>query len=136
MSSIFADTAFWIALIAPRDQLHSQAKHASEWLATCQIVTSEWILTEFLNEFAGRGEDLRMAATKLVESLQARTDLVIAPLTSAGFATAFDLYRKRADKGWSLTDCSSFAIMEQLGIREALTFDRHFEQAGFKALLR
>lgn len=136
MTSIFADTAFWIALVAPRDQLHLQAKDASGWLANSRIVTSELVLTEFLNEFARRGEDLRNAATKLVESLRARSDLQIVPQTSVGFAAAFDLYRKRTDKGWSLTDCSSFAIMEQYGIREALTFDRHFEQAGFKALLR
>jgi predicted nucleic acid-binding protein len=136
MNPIFADTAFWIALVAPRDQLHRQAKDASGWVANSRIVTSEWVLTEFLNEFARRGEDLRNAATKLVESLRTRSDLLIEPQTSAGFASAFDLYRKRIDKGWSLTDCSSFVIMEQLGIREALTFDKHFEQAGFKALFR
>ena len=136
MNPVFADTAFWIALVAPRDQLHRQAKDASGWLANHRIVTSEWVLTEFLNEFARRGEDLRNAATKLVESLRARSDLLIEPQTSIGFAAAFDIYGKRRDKGWSLTDCSSFAIMEQHGIREALTSDKHFEQAGFKAHLR
>ena len=37
---------------------------------------------------------------------------------------------------WSLTDCTSFVIMEQMEISEALTPDRHFEQAGFVALYR
>ena len=87
----------------------------------------EWVLTEFLNEFSARGDDLRMAATRLVESLRARSDLLIEPQTSIGFAAAFDLYRRRADKRWSLTDCSSFVIMERFAIREALTFDKHFE---------
>jgi predicted nucleic acid-binding protein len=41
-----------------------------------------------------------------------------------------------ADKSWSLTDCASFLIMEAMGIREALTYDNHFLQAGFTALLR
>lgn len=41
-----------------------------------------------------------------------------------------------ADKAWSLTDCISFTIMQENNIVEALTTDRHFEQAGYKALLR
>jgi predicted nucleic acid-binding protein len=43
--------------------------------------------------------------------------------------------RNRPDKDWSLADCISFVVMEEMGLREALTGDRHFEQAGFKALL-
>ena len=46
-----------------------------------------------------------------------------------------DLYRHRKDKDWSLTDCISFAAMTDEGLTEALTADRHFEQAGFVALL-
>ena len=52
------------------------------------------------------------------------------------FRGALDLYRDRLDKQWSLTDCVSFRIMEQQHIGEALTHDRHFEQFGFRALLR
>jgi predicted nucleic acid-binding protein len=40
------------------------------------------------------------------------------------------------DKEWSMTDCLSFLVMQQCGLTEALTSDEHFEQAGFKALLR
>lgn len=42
----------------------------------------------------------------------------------------------RSDKDWSLTDCISFMIMTENAMKEALTGDRHFEQAGFVALLR
>ena len=56
--------------------------------------------------------------------------------TPALFAAALTLYRERADKAWSLTDCMSFSIMKTRGIKSALAHDRHFEQAGFKALLR
>ena len=45
------------------------------------------------------------------------------------------LMASRADKDWSLTDCISFVVMQEKGIEAALTADRHFEQAGFKALL-
>ncbi|EKE25438.1 MAG: hypothetical protein ACD_5C00161G0004, partial [uncultured bacterium] len=48
----------------------------------------------------------------------------------------YGLYKRMADKDWSLTDCASFEIMKARGITEALAHDHHFEQAGFTALLR
>jgi len=42
----------------------------------------------------------------------------------------------RRDKPWSLTDCISFVVMEQLGLVDALSADHHFEQAGFNILMR
>ena len=44
--------------------------------------------------------------------------------------------RRRLDKEWSITDCASFLVMQERGITEALTSDRHFEQTGYIALLR
>jgi predicted nucleic acid-binding protein len=41
----------------------------------------------------------------------------------------------REDKDWGLVDCASFAVMQDLGITEAFTDDRHFQQAGFRRLL-
>ena len=49
---------------------------------------------------------------------------------------AWQLLLARPDKEWSLVDCSSFAVMRQRGITEALTTDHHFEQAGLIRLLR
>lgn len=46
-----------------------------------------------------------------------------------------EFYRQRRDKEWSLTDCISFVVMQEEQLTEALTADRHFEQAGFKPLL-
>ena len=44
--------------------------------------------------------------------------------------------RTRLDKSWSLTDCISFEVMRSAQATDALTYDQHFEQAGFRALLR
>jgi predicted nucleic acid-binding protein len=49
-------------------------------------------------------------------------------------AKAWTLLQSRQDQDWSLVDCSSFALMQKRGITEALTTDRHFEQAGFVRL--
>jgi hypothetical protein len=51
------------------------------------------------------------------------------------FSRGLDLYDERHDKNWSLTDCISFVVMKDFGLMEALTGDRHFEQAGFVPLL-
>jgi len=136
MMDVFADTAYWVALINPRDQLHTRAREASVVPAGGRIVTSEWVLTELLNCFAESRPDLRTAASNAVASLRSSADVVIVPQTSSGFTGAFLHYRERTDKGWSLTDCTGFLIMRQYGIDAALTHDKHFEQAGFSALLR
>jgi hypothetical protein len=60
----------------------------------------------------------------------------VLPLEAELFVRAFRLYSDRADKEWGLTDCVSFVVMTDRGIREALTADEHFEQAGFLPLLR
>jgi predicted nucleic acid-binding protein len=94
------------------------------------------VLAETLNGLADKGEKIRMAAVTAVMAIRNQASTKVIPQTSALFTTAFDLYRKRSDKDWGLVDCASFSIMEQEGISEALTTDKNFEQAGFKALLR
>jgi predicted nucleic acid-binding protein len=136
MRSVFVDTAYWIALLNPRDVLHARVKAVSSTLGSVRLVTSEMVLTELLNDFASRGEVLRKAAADTTIQLRREARVLIAPQTSALFHEAFLLYSSRGDKEWSHTDCASFRIMENHGITEALTYDRHFKQAGFIPLLR
>ena len=51
-------------------------------------------------------------------------------------AMAWELFRNRPDKNWGATDCASFVVMRELGIEDAFTVDHHFEQAGFRRLIR
>lgn len=51
------------------------------------------------------------------------------------FRRALRLYEDRPDKGWGLTDCISFVVMEEQGLRAAMTTDDHFRQAGFQVLM-
>ena len=52
------------------------------------------------------------------------------------FIAGFELYRARPDKGYSMVDCISMQTMRHEGLTEALTNGRHFEQEGFRVLLR
>lgn len=136
MRVVFADTGYWIAVSNPRDALHAQARELSRALHPVHVVTSEMVLTEYLNDFSRRGEFLRRAASTLVERLRRNANTTIVPQTTTLFWEAVSSYTARGDKAWSHTDCASFRVMQEWRIREAFTHDRNFEQAGFEALLR
>jgi len=136
MKTVFADTAYHIAVLNPRDGLHEKAVSVSKELGPIRIITSEMVLTELLASFAGMGEQLRKAAAKYAESLLANPNVEVVPQTSMQFREALTGYEERRDKAWSLVDCASFQIMEERHLIEALTSDHHFVQASFAALLR
>jgi predicted nucleic acid-binding protein len=136
MKRIFADTSYWIALLNPHDELHGRAVAVTQSCSDDRIVTTEMILTELLNGFSDRGPRLRAAALKAVNTLRSSPNVTVIPQTSDQFQKALTRYEERIDKDWSLTDCASFLIMEAEGIEAALTYDQHFAQAGFQALLR
>jgi len=135
MRKVFADTEYWIALWNPYDDLHSRSLEVSSALGSVQIVTSEMVLVETLNGFSKRGQHLRQQASRLTGQVISNTNVLVVPQTSALFKEALDMFEKRPDQGWSLTDCASFIIMKERRITEALAKDKHFEQAGFAALL-
>jgi predicted nucleic acid-binding protein len=100
------------------------------------ICTTEEVLTEYLNYFAGWGPHFsRRQALNIQNMLDNRTVRIVAQ-TADSFRSGFDLYRTRLDKGYSLTDCISMQTMRSEGITDALTNDAHFEQEGFRAVLR
>jgi predicted nucleic acid-binding protein len=136
MNAVFADAGYWIALFNPRDQLHAKALSVSTTLQGWSIVTSQMVLTEFLNHYAALGQPFRQRAVQVVRSLQDNVDVEVIPQTDAQFAAALTLYAQRPDKEWGITDCASFLTMQERGITEALAHDDHFYQAGFIPLLR
>lgn len=135
MKSVFADTAYWIALLNPKDDLHAEARRVSGTLGQSRIVTSEFVMVELLNGFAGGGAGARVSAVDLIDRLRENANVDLVPLSSALFRRAVDRYARRKDKTWSLVDCASFLIMEEHNITEALTADMHFQQAGFEVML-
>lgn len=135
MRIVFGDASYWIALLNPRDQWHDLAQIASEENKDCYIVTSEMVLVELLNHFAEYGEETRRRAVLLVRSLVEDSNVEIVPQTTEQLWAAVEYYEARPDQTWGLTDCASFRLMEAMGIREALSSDSDFAQAGFRLLL-
>ena len=98
------------------------------------FVTTAWVLAELANSLA-RGSN-RALFLELYRDLSDDHRVTIVPADHDLFAQGVDLYAQRPDKEWSLTDCISFIVMRQYGLSDALTADRHYEQAGFKVLLK
>lgn len=132
MRRVFADTAYFVALARTRDQLHRQATYFHEH-PPGPLLTTEWILTEVANRLAD--PPLREGFMRLLAQLRGRTDVEIVRVDHEHFQQGCELYGRRKDKDWSLTDCISFVIMREHGIDTALTSDEDFEQAGFQRLL-
>lgn len=136
MRQIFADTAYWLALTNPFDQYHDKAVRASAAIERARIITTDVVLTEYLNALADKGEAVRHAAIRSVEAILRDPSVRVVPQTRKSFLEGFGLYKARPDKGYSLTDCISMTVMRRRKISHALTTDRHFVQEGFVALLR
>jgi predicted nucleic acid-binding protein len=129
----FVDTYYLLALVNPKDQAHALALRHSRGRVH-RLVTTTWVLVEFADALAAVGS--RNRAARFIRGLQADPAVDLVPPTQEQFEQALDRYETRADKEWSLTDCLSFVLMEERGIADALTADHHFEQAGFRALMR
>ena len=133
MTPIFADTSFYAACLSPRDSHHAEAL-ALAAKNTSTIITTEFVFVELANLFSKLAR--RSAAIRLIHQVRSDSDTLIVPVSSELLQRGFELYSRRPDKEWSLTDCISFVVMEEHGVTEALTSDSDFEQAGFVALLR
>ena len=133
MSCVFADTSFYVAVINERDMLHKAARDFSSNYRG-DTVTTEYVLVELGNWFARSAYRDRFGTIIRWILDDAKTRVIPAGIDL--FNEGVTLYVSRSDKTWSLTDCISFAVMEQLHLRDVLTIDHHFDQAGFRLLLR
>jgi len=133
MNAVFADTSFFVAGINRRDCHHATARKFS-YEYKGQIVTSQWVLLEVANFFAASRR--RLTAFMFVEAFIADPKVECIAATSEDFANGWLLYSSRPDKEWSLTDCISMSVMRERGIIDVLSSDHHFDQAGFRILLK
>ncbi len=132
MSQCFADTSFFLALLSPSDTNHPEACKANA--IDRPILTSYWVLLELADHMSGRAN--RRLFARLLHELLLDSRYEIVPAEQRLLDQAIALHEERPDKDWSLTDCTSFVLMNERGLREALSADRHFEQAGFTLLLK
>ena len=133
MSVVFADAFYFVARLNRRDQHHDRVvKFSRDFRA--RLLTTDWVLMEVADALAQ--SECRGRVREFIRHLHQSAVCEILPATREGLERALDLYHQHTDKGWTLTDCVSFVAMRERKVTEALTGDKHFEQAGFVALLK
>ncbi len=133
---LFLDTSGLYSALDNRDSAHIAT---ANWIREAvssgnSLVTTDYVLTESLNlAVARRGHHVAERILDFVDQSQA---LRLMPVYEEYFKRATLFFRKHADKNYSFTDCTSFVVMQDLGLRQVLTTDHHFRQAGFVPLLK
>lgn len=137
-SNLFVDTSGWASLFVNTQPYHSQADQCFRLAVQQQksVVTTNYVIGELV---ALLGSPIRIPRPRIFEVVDAVKTVHYVQIIYIEEATdtlAWELCKGRPDKAWSLVDCTSFVLMQQLSIQEALTTDQHFEQAGFIRLLK
>jgi predicted nucleic acid-binding protein len=133
---VFVDTSGFLALWDAGDQHHGAAVRLQSDLTRKRrrFLTTDYIVDETATLLLVRHS--HAAATDFLDSISSSGALCLEWVGQDRFFLACTRFRHHSDKEWSLTDCVSFTVMQELRIRDAFTTDRHFLQAGFNALLR
>jgi predicted nucleic acid-binding protein len=124
---IFVDTGAWYALLDKNDANHHAAVRFKDSLVH-PLVTSNYIADEVITLVR-----IRLGYKVAVEIGQKLWDESIANLshvTPEDEKNAWEIFVKYHDKTFSFTDCTSFALVERIGITEVFAFDEHFKQYG------
>lgn len=134
MNLAFLDSGYLIGVEAIDDQHHPVAiQHWRQFLRKpSPLVTTSFVLSEVVTFFTSRGRHAK--AVDIGNRLMASSSIQLVHVDDELLRAGFEYLRRRPDKRFSLTDCISFVVMNRLGIYQALTFDAHFEQAGFQRI--
>ncbi|MEK7403629.1 MAG: type II toxin-antitoxin system VapC family toxin [Acidobacteriota bacterium] len=135
MTTVFADTVYWIATVRPEDPWAASANRARQLVGAIRLVTTDEVLIEFLTALSGGGQRAREQAVRMVRALMAHPGVEVIAQSRESFLRGLALYEARRDKDYSMTDCISMDRMRERSISAVLTNDRHFSQEGFAVLM-
>ena len=135
-SEIFVDTSGFYSLLARGDDRHSRATEVLRSAAEDKrrLVTSDYVVDETATLLQARG--LVRLIPPFFETVFTSSACRLIWMDADRFHRTRAFFLRNLGRDWSFTDCADFVIMKELRIREALTKDSHFEEAGFVALLR
>jgi predicted nucleic acid-binding protein len=131
---IFVDTAGWMACADGSDPAHKRAGQARD--AALEegkiLVTTDYVVDETLTLIRMRLG--LIAAETWWGQLEGSSRLRWEWIGMTRAEKARGLFFHQRDKSYSFTDCTSFVVMKELRLKQALTTDRHFRQMGFEVL--
>ena len=131
---VFVDTSAFLAIENHRDAHHDAGLALRKRVVEAGglLITSDYVLDEsstILRHRAGHG-----IAVDFGEAVRISRSVRIEYVTLEVIEQGWTIFKRFADTDFSFTDCTSFALMRKLGLREALAFDGHFAQVGFLEL--
>jgi len=132
---IFVDTSAWYASEVEDDINHGKARKFLSEIASGKYgvaVTTDYVLDETVTLLRSKKE-LPVAVT-FIDKIKKSSSIRVFWVNEDLFEKALGFLKKSNDASWSFTDCTSFALMKDLLILDAFTFDNHFVQAGFRKL--
>jgi predicted nucleic acid-binding protein len=128
MARIFVDTSAIYALLDRDDARHAPARARFDQLKQSR---TEPVLTNFIV-----AESHALLLARLGPAVARRWLFAniwhVERVSEEDETKARSIIDSYADKGFSYTDATSFAVMERLRLRRAVAFDRHFQQYGFQ----
>ena len=131
----FVDTSGLYALINRNDPAHGAARVAVGRLLRDgrRLVVTDYIIDESATLAKARGG--AQLAGRVLELIEQSHGLRVEWIRPERFEATKAFFRRHADHGYTFTDCSSFVVMRELRLAQALTSDRHFAEAGWEVLL-
>ncbi len=131
MNLIFADTSFFYALAYKKDPHHEDAAKLLNSLKT-PLITSNYVFDELITIL--RYDFSHKVAANYGRSIRSSKICSITRISKEDEDAAWDIFLKYNDQKFSFTDCTSFAVMQRLNLKEVACFDVHFDTAGFSRL--
>jgi hypothetical protein len=127
----FIDTSALYALLDRNDARHQAVKHSITRIIGKggSLVASDYVVAEAVNLANARGGHL--IGRRVLDLIETSAGITVEWIGPARFGAAKTLFRQRPDQGYSFTDCTSFVLMTELELWQALTLDEHFRKAGF-----
>jgi len=132
---VFIDTMGWACLLDRCEAKHEEtARLMAEWgQMRRSLVTTDYVVDETVTLLMARRAGGVLG--DFFELIEHSAALTLTPVGPGRFREACGYVLKHRDQGYSFTDVTSFIVMNELGMSDALTEDRHFEKAGFRRLL-
>ncbi len=131
--ALLLDTSGLLAYHSARERPHDEAR--ALFRGSGGKLTHSYVLAELVALAQARGI-LRPPLLRFIRELLNHPAVEMIWVSAAQNDAALALLEARLDKGYSLCDAVSFVLMSEREVTDALTTDHHFEQEGFRRLLR
>lgn len=132
---VFVDTSGLYALVDKNDAHHRAAENVVRKVlrAGGRLVVTDYVVAEAVTLANARSGEY--VAVRVLDLIEQSAGIRMEWVGPSRFDAVKRFFRKHADHAYSFTDCSSFVVMRELHLTQALTTDGHFPEAGFQAFL-